>query len=318
VFNGFNQAVGAHAASRTGEDVADRRRFLRWAGLAGLGMAGVGAVGATAGTAFAGVAAERADGPGDAALLTYLLNVQYLVAELVLRGAFGKGLEGELVGGAGRVGPIGAGRRVEFADPRRRQYVEEIATDARMHVAVLRNTLGPARPGRPRLDLDAGFDSIAATAALVERGQRFDVFAGEPSFVLGTFLVADLSVTAYRGVLPMFAARPILDVVGGILATVSQHAAVVRTMVLAGGQEVAAAALSDARASLDGRATLDQGVVVDGGHSNAVLADAGGLAPSRPPGRVLNILYGTSRSATAGGFFPWGVNGELNRSDGDP
>jgi hypothetical protein len=29
---------------------------------------------------------------------------------------------------------------------------------------------------------------------------------------------------------------------------------------------------------------------------------------------VLNVVYQSPRAVTAGGFFPWGVNGELTRS----
>lgn len=313
MFNGFNQAVGTGTASRHAQDAVDRRRFLRITALAGLGVAGVGAVGATAGTAFAGAEAAR-QGPGDVALLTFLLNVQYLVAEYFLRAAFGKGLADDLVGGAGRVGHINAGRAVGFTAPRHRQLAEQMAIDAQAHVSLLRTALGPARIGRPELDLDAGFDTFAAIAGLVEKGGRFDAFAGEDNFLLGAFLFADLQVTAYRGVLPLLSA-PFLDASSGMLANVAQHAGVVRTMVLDRGLEVPAGAVSDARASLDGRAALDQGVVIDSGRANAAPADGNGITPSRSPGRVLNIVYQNPRSVTSGGFFPWGVNGEINRSD---
>ena len=313
MFNGFNQAAGTEPVSRHAQDAVDRRRFLRITALAGLGVAGVGAVGATAGTAFAGADAAR-QGPGDVALLTFLLNVQYLVAEFFLRATFGQGLDDDLVGGAGRVGRITAGRAVAFTAPRHRQYAERIAIDARAHVSLLRTLLGPAKVGRPELDLDAGFDGFAGFAGLVARGGRFDAFAGEDNALLGAFLFADLEVTAHRGVLPLLSTAA-LDAGSGLLANAAQHAGVVRTMVLERGLEVPAGAISDARARLDGRAALDQGVVLDGGRANTAPADGNGLTPSRSPGRVLNIVYQNPRSVTSGGFCPWGVNGEINRSD---
>jgi Ferritin-like domain len=334
VFNGFNQAVAADASGYGAPDDADRRRFLQVATLAGLGVAGVGALGATAGTAFAGPAAERR-GPGAAAVLNLLLNVGYLLAEFGLRGAYGAGLEAELVGGAGRVGRVSGGRAVEFGSPLHRQYAEEIAADQRAHVRLLRGLLGPAKVGRPALDLDAGFSTAAAAAGLVDRGRRFDAYADEDSFLLGAFLLADLGVTASRGALPLLVAAPHQEAAGGLLAAQAYHAGVVRTMVLARGLELPAGALADARTSLGGRAGLrdglrpgdglqgdglrqvgpDQGVVADSGRVNAAPTDGNGIVAARSPGQVLNVAYQSPRAVTAGGFFPWGVNGELTRSD---
>ncbi|MDT7803023.1 MAG: hypothetical protein QOI78_6456, partial [Actinomycetota bacterium] len=50
------------------------------------------------------------------------------------------------------------------------------------------------------------------------------------------------------------------------------------------------------------------------GNANIVPTDANGIACSRSPGQVLNIVYLTNRAATSGGFFPKGVNGEVNTS----
>ena len=72
-------------------------------------------------------------------------------------------------------------------------------------------------------------------------------------------------------------------------------------------------AISDARDSLDGESDIDQGVLLDG-QLNIVPADANSLVFSRSPGQVLNVVYLTPQMATSGGFFPAGVNGELNTS----
>jgi hypothetical protein len=85
-------------------------------------------------------------------------------------------------------------------------------------------------------------------------------------------------------------------------------------MLLGRGLEVPAGAVADARASLGGRPGLDQGVVGDNGRVNAAPTDGNGLVPARGPGQVLNVVYQSPRAVTAGGFFPWGVNGELTRS----
>jgi len=42
--------------------------------------------------------------------------------------------------------------------------------------------------------------------------------------------------------------------------------------------------------------------------------DKDGIAFSRTPGDVLNIVYLSKESVTMGGFFPRGANGVLNMS----
>ena len=78
----------------------------------------------------------------------------------------------------------------------------------------------------------------------------------------------------------------------------------------------AAGAISDARDSLDNAADVDQGIVMagDGTASNIVPLDKDGIAFSRTPGDVLNIVYLTKESVSMGGFFPRGANGTLNMS----
>jgi hypothetical protein len=73
-------------------------------------------------------------------------------------------------------------------------------------------------------------------------------------------------------------------------------------------------AISDARDSLDGDTDLDQGLLLDG-KSNIVPADENAIAFGRTTGQVLNIAYLNPASVTSGGFFPDGVNGDINASD---
>ena len=59
--------------------------------------------------------------------------------------------------------------------------------------------------------------------------------------------------------------------------------------------------------------TADQGLTIDG-EANIIPDDNNGIAFGRTPGQVLNIVYLTPGQATSGGFYPNGLNGELNTS----
>jgi hypothetical protein len=59
---------------------------------------------------------------------------------------------------------------------------------------------------------------------------------------------------------------------------------------------------------------VDQGITGDATTSNIVPLDANGIAYSRSPGDVLNIVYLNKDAVGKGGFFPAGVNGSLAMS----
>jgi hypothetical protein len=60
--------------------------------------------------------------------------------------------------------------------------------------------------------------------------------------------------------------------------------------------------------------TLNSSVQVNDGEANIIPDDNNGTAFGRTPGQVLNIVYLTLGQATSGGFYPSGLNGELNTS----
>jgi hypothetical protein len=65
--------------------------------------------------------------------------------------------------------------------------------------------------------------------------------------------------------------------------------------------------ISDARDALDNPVDVDQGIIVNG-VANIVPTDANGIAFSRTPGDVLNIVFLNAGATDRGGFFPNGVN----------
>jgi hypothetical protein len=283
---------------------AGRRAFFRNVGL--------GAVGAAVLGSSLGIPSEaQAQAIDDADILNFALNLEYLEAEFYLRAAFGRGLRDNDVSGQGELGPVSGGRRVNFATRQVRNYAEEIARDEENHVQFLRSALGGARVARPRINLGTSFTAAARAAGLIGPGQRFDAYANENNFLLAAFIFEDVGVTAYKGAAPLLQDKGTLEAAAGLLAVEAYHAGEIRTVLYARGFFKQTFLISAARDSLDGPTDLDQGIGT-AQEANIVPTDENGLAFSRTPRQVLNIVY-LDEGAREGGFFPNGVNGQINQ-----
>ena len=150
---------------------------------------------------------------------------------------------------------------------------------------------------------------IAQAAGLIGKGDTFDPFADDDSFLLGAFIFEDVGVTAYKGAARFIENKDFLEAAAGILAVEAYHAGMVRTLLYGRGLFQPANAISDLRASVGGG--KDQGIRRNG-KANIVPADSNAIAFSRTPEEVLAIVYlGGKR---AGGFYPNGLNGDIAKA----
>jgi len=309
----FGNKLVTDMISRSAENGADRRAFLRTAGVAGLGVVGATALASPA--AATGNKGGGGDGGGaisDGAILNFALNLEYLEAEFYSRAFYGRGLDDGLTTGKLNRGDVNGGRKVEFKSKLVRGIAEEIANDEIAHVKFLRGALGGAAVARPAIDFTGAFNAAAKAAGLIKDEQSFDAFADDTSFLLGAFLFEDVGVTAYKGGAPLISSKTYLDAAAGILAVEAYHAGAVRTVIYTEGLSDAANKISDARDSLDGGSDLDQGVSQGkDGRINITPVDGNAIAFSRTPQQVHNIAYlNPAQGVRSGGFFPAGTNNE--------
>ncbi|MCT8002837.1 ferritin-like domain-containing protein [Sphingomonas sanguinis] len=295
---------------------------------------GAAAAGVTAFTLTSRAGAQAAITDTD--ILNFALNLEYLEAQFYAYAANGTGLPANQLTGTGTQGAVTGGAQVNFAtgnsgDAIIGQYAREIAADEAAHVAFLRTALSSAAVAQPAInisgDANGPFTAAARAAGVVGANETFNPYASPTAFLLGAYIFEDVGVTAYKGASPLISNKTFLQAAAGILAVEAYHAAIVRTTLYGLGYDMtnpqsslitAAGRISDARDSLDGSTDLDQGIAqttVNGQLvSNIVPLDNNGIAFSRTPQQVLNIVYLNNAAATLGGFFPAGVNGTLRAS----
>ncbi len=309
----FGKKVVADMISRSAENEHDRRSFMRAAGVAGLGTVGAVAL------SGAGIESASADpysgGPSDSAILNFALNLEYLEAQFYSYAYWGEGLDSFDVTGTGTQGKVTGGKKVRFKSKAIREYAREIAMDERNHVKFLRGALGNAKVAQPDIDLKTSFTAAARAAGLIKSTQTFDPFANENNFLLGAFIFEDVGVTAYKGAAPLIDNPTYLEAAAGILAVEAYHAGIVRSALYSKGLYEAAQKISDVRDAVDGSSDDDQGIRTSRKHANLVPTDSNSIVYSRAAADVLNVVYLTPAKTTKGGFFPAGVNGEINTSN---
>lgn len=264
----------------------NRRSLLKKLGIA---SAAVGA------TMVTGEKLEAQTGPTVVDVLQFALNLEYLEAEFYTVATMGQTIDQVGIGidGSGKPGPTTGGNQVNFANNLvfTGQVAMEIGADERAHVTLLRGALNSVQSGlaiaKPAIKLDAlgiGFANIVQFLTLAR-------------------VFEDIGVSAYAGAagLPVVANSPYIGTAARILAAEAEHVGNIRLQV---------ARLNISTMALDG---VD--IIPPPSGQKFISVDATtGLSAIRTPGQVLFLAYGNMANATAGGFFPSGVNGTINTS----
>jgi hypothetical protein len=260
---------------------SNRRRFLGKIAVASAGAAALSA----------GLIEGQTSGPTDADILNFALNLEYLEAEFYTVATTGKTIDqmGISISGAGNQGAATGGQMVNLTNSSfpTAAVAMEIAADERSHVTLIQQALtaAGAQPiAQPAINLNAlgiGFGNLAEFLTLA---RAFE----------------DVGVTAYAGAAPLISSKSVLGYAAQILVAEAEHASNIRLQV---------AQLGVSTTLLDG---VD--ILPPPSGQNYFSLTGMGLAQTRTPGEVLYIVFGGQANVTAGGFFPNGVNGNINAS----
>ncbi len=258
---------------------SDRRSFVKNLGMAG---AGIGAFLAASGTLKADIT--------DIDILQFALNLEYLEAEFYSVARSGKTIDQLGIGitGSGTGGATTGGQKVTFIEGSTlAASADEIGMDERAHVTLLRNTitsLGGTPVAKPAINLGALSTGFESQEAFLNVARAFE----------------DVGVSAYGGAAPLIQSKNILGFAARILAAEGEHAANVRLHAALYQAPTIAVDALDIQPPPSGKQYFS--------------LDSNGLTAVRTPGQVLYIVYGLKAGVTSGGFYPNGVNGNINAS----
>lgn len=262
---------------------ANRRSFVKKLGIAGAALGAVAAVPKSWGQSPATA------GPTDADILNFALNLEYLEAEFYQVATTGATISqaGVTVTGSGTSGATTGGNVVAFSDPKVQAVAMELASDERSHVGLLQGAI-------------AGLGGTAIAKPAINLAALGIGFASQNDFLTLARAFEDVGVTAYGGAAPLIQNKGILGYAARILAVEAEHAGAIR--LFCAQDNVATAALD----------AVDHPPPPSGTEYFSTNSQA--LTETRTPGQVLYLVYGNKANATAGGFFPSGVNGNINTS----
>jgi len=262
----------------------NRRSFVRKLGIASIALGG-------ASSRSWGQSASPTPAPAitDVDILNFALNLEYLEAEFYTAATTGTniGVNGVSIIGTGTAGATTGGSQVTFSDSKVQAVAMELAHDEQTHVTLLQGAI-------------AGLGSQPVAKPAINLAALGIGFGSQNDFLTVARALEDVGVTAYGGAAPLITNKSILGYAARILAVEAFHSGNIRLLV---------AQNSIPTTALDGVDHLPPpaGTLYFNTNTSA-------LSEVRSPGEVLFLAYGGKANATSGGFFPNGVNGNINTS----
>jgi hypothetical protein len=251
-----------------------RRTFIKNIGMAGAGVAaGAMLVGCGSGST---TNAQTPTVP-QTDVLNFALNLEYLEAEFYSMAVTGSPLSSSVTGATSTAT---GGAKVTFTDSRVADIAAEISADETLHVKFLRSALGASAVSEPAINLNALGIGFASQAQFLTLARAFE----------------DTGVSAYAGAATLLTGNN-LQAAAQILAVEAYHAGNIRLYLIQDGITVPATDSND----------------VPPTEQHFFPTDANALAIKRTTSQVLSIVYASSTAGTkSGGFYPNGVNGNIN------
>ena len=256
--------------------VANRRAFLKGAGMTGIGVAGAAMLGSRLVFDQQKVSAASYS---DADILNFALNLEYLEAEFYAMATYGATLvKLGVISEADTTGPTTGGNMVKnFGASPQATIASALRQNEIDHVLYIRKALGSAAVKKPAINLAALGYGFASVNDWLKLARQFE----------------DVGLSAYLGAAPLISSSTYLAAAAAIMGTEAQHSGSIRWACIGNGVN------SPAVDKLDIPPTSKAPYDVD---SNA-------LCIPRTPAQVLNIVYAGGNHS--GGFYPDGMNGAI-------
>jgi rubrerythrin len=201
---------------------------------------------------------------------------------------------------------------VNFSNSFYKGLSKEIYDNEVAHVNLYNKKLGSKSIEKPDIDIEGAFNGAALAAGLIKEGEEFNPFADEISFLLGGMLIEDVGVTAYTGASSLIEDKELRNVICGILAVESHHMGAIRSIIYQSGEDNISKAnkIIDARKQLSTTKGTEEHI--NNNNVNIIPSDENAVGYHRKPREVLDIVF-LEKGSDRGGFFPNGLNGEIQR-----
>lgn len=256
---------------------ANRRSFLKGAGMAGVGLAGAALVGSR--FALNPQQVQAASSYSDPEILNFALNLEYLEAEFYAVSTYGATLvQLGVISESETSGPTTGGNMVKnFGSSPLAFLATGLRDDEIAHVLYLRSALGSEAVKKPAIDLSALGYGYSSVDSWLELARQFE----------------DVGISAYLGAAPLISSSTYLAAAAAILATEAQHSGSIRSACIQNG--VTSPAVDSSDVPPTSKAPYD--------------VDKNALSIPRTPSEVLKIVY--AGGTCSGGFYPAGMNGAI-------